>query len=340
MVTLATRSDSLPVHPPSSARAAIEGFLAEPRIALVGASQDPKDLSRVILRELVHRGYEVVPVNRRAAGQRFDDLPVVADLAAATTEPLGAALFMVPPAETLGLLRAAHAAGISKVWLHRGVGPGATTRGAAELAGDLGLSLVDGECPMMFFADATLVHRLHRSSRGLSGRFPVRVAPRRRPALTVVRVCIAVLTALVGLSAMVNGIQLVLDPTGAAVGLRPELLARSPFPSYTLPGLVLAGVVGLSQVATALTAIRRPARAPLLALAAGAILMGWIGGQWLFLTETHWLQPACFGLGLLEAALAFGALHLADRGLRAGLPTGPSCLERKEAVSRPTQGNP
>jgi hypothetical protein len=207
---------------------------------------------------------------------------------------------------------------------------------------------------MMFFADATLVHRLHRSSRGLSGRFPVRVAPRRRPALTVVRVCIAVLTALVGLSALVNGIQLVLDPTGAAVGLRPELLARSPFASYTLPGLVLAGVVGLSQIATALTAIalagslaprglvriRRPARAPLLALAAGAILMGWIGGQWLFLTETHWLQPACFGIGLLEAALAFGALHLADRGLRAGLPTGPSCLERKEAVSRPTQGNP
>lgn len=319
---------------PSATRAAIDAFLAERRVALVGASQDPKDLSRAILRELVRRGYEVIPINRRAVGQRFDGLPVVADLPSAASGPIGAALFMVPPTETLDLLRAARAAGISKVWLHRGLGPGATTQGAAALAAELGVSLVDGECPMMFFADAGLVHRLHRSSRSLAGRFPTRAAPRPRLALGLLRGFTALLSALLGVGALVNGLQLVLDPSGASVGLRTELLAGSPFSSYLIPGLILAVLVGLTQVAAALSTIRRPAQGPLLTLIAGALLMGWIGGQWLFLTETHWLQPTCFGLGLLEAALAFGAWQLGDHGLSLDLPRGPVCPREGDAVAR------
>ena len=38
-------------------------FLAQRRIALVGVSRDPRDLSRTLFRELRRRGYDVVPVN-------------------------------------------------------------------------------------------------------------------------------------------------------------------------------------------------------------------------------------------------------------------------------------
>ncbi len=36
-------------------------FLAQKRIALVGVSRQEKDFSRMVLRELVRRGYDVVP---------------------------------------------------------------------------------------------------------------------------------------------------------------------------------------------------------------------------------------------------------------------------------------
>src|SRR5512140_3348640 len=42
-------------------------FLALPRIALVGLSRDDKDFSRMVFRELVKRGIDVVPVNPGAA---------------------------------------------------------------------------------------------------------------------------------------------------------------------------------------------------------------------------------------------------------------------------------
>jgi hypothetical protein len=44
-------------------RAAIARFLAGKRIALVGVSSRTEDFSRALFRELVARGYDVVPVH-------------------------------------------------------------------------------------------------------------------------------------------------------------------------------------------------------------------------------------------------------------------------------------
>jgi len=49
----------------------VEGLLSLPRVALVGASHNPRDFSRVLMAELVKRGHDVVPVNLR--GGRIDD---------------------------------------------------------------------------------------------------------------------------------------------------------------------------------------------------------------------------------------------------------------------------
>jgi predicted CoA-binding protein len=46
---------------------AARALLARKRLALVGVARDQKDFTRVVQRELVRRGYDVVPVNPAAA---------------------------------------------------------------------------------------------------------------------------------------------------------------------------------------------------------------------------------------------------------------------------------
>ena len=45
----------------------IEDFLAQKRIAMVGISRDPTNISVTLFEELCRRGYDVVPVNPNAA---------------------------------------------------------------------------------------------------------------------------------------------------------------------------------------------------------------------------------------------------------------------------------
>ena len=52
----------------------IEEFLSQRHLALVGVSRNPKDLSRVILRELRKRGYQVALVNPAGGMNGYWDL--------------------------------------------------------------------------------------------------------------------------------------------------------------------------------------------------------------------------------------------------------------------------
>jgi uncharacterized protein len=47
----------------TSSLEAIQNFLAEKRIAMIGVSRDPKSFSVSLFDELCDRGYEVIPVN-------------------------------------------------------------------------------------------------------------------------------------------------------------------------------------------------------------------------------------------------------------------------------------
>ena len=53
-----------------ASKRAIDSFLSCRRIAVVGVSRDPKDFSRAVLRELLKRGYDVVPVSPALAACR------------------------------------------------------------------------------------------------------------------------------------------------------------------------------------------------------------------------------------------------------------------------------
>ena len=104
-------------------------FLSLKRIALVGVSRSEKDLSRAILRELLARGYDVVPVSPvlasaegRACFWRVPDIK----------PSIEAALIMTPRDQTDAVVQGCIEAGVKMVWLHRGAGAGSATYSAVE----------------------------------------------------------------------------------------------------------------------------------------------------------------------------------------------------------------
>jgi len=153
----------------TSTRHDIEDFLARKRLAMVGVSRDPKDFSRGLFADLRQRGYDMVPVNPKldeVGGTRcFARLQDV-------TPPVAGVLVMTAPEKTEQVVHDADEAGISRVWLHRGVGTGAVSEAAVNYCHARGLHLVAGYCPYMFLPEAQFFHRIHGFCLKVLGKYP------------------------------------------------------------------------------------------------------------------------------------------------------------------------
>jgi len=150
-------------------RAQIDRFLAGHRIGIAGVSSDPKDFSRMMLRELEARGYDVVPIHPRAteiAGRAA--YPHVYDVPG----KLDGVLIMTPRTATAEIVQQCMTAGVDRVWMHRGVGRGAVDHASATYARSRGLDVIEGECPMMFLPDTERVHHAHAAIRHAFGHYP------------------------------------------------------------------------------------------------------------------------------------------------------------------------
>jgi uncharacterized protein len=143
-----------------------EEFLMHPRLAVVGASDDPKNFGRTIYTELRDHGYQPVAVHPTAATVAGDPAHrAVADVPG----PLDGAVVMVPGAAAADVVRECLAAGVPRIWLFKGAGRGAVSEEAVRLCDEAGVPVVAGACPMMFLEPVTWFHRLHRSMRRLNG---------------------------------------------------------------------------------------------------------------------------------------------------------------------------
>ena len=148
-------------------RAVIDDFLAQRRLAFVGASHDPKEFSASVYRSLRERGYELLPVNPHAEEVEGDACyHDVADL----PDGVDGAIVMVPAAASAEVVQACIDRGIPRVWLHKGAGPSSVSEEAVGLCREHGLEVVDGACPMMFAEPVSWFHRVHRFERRLTGR--------------------------------------------------------------------------------------------------------------------------------------------------------------------------
>lgn len=134
-------------------------FLAAKRIAVVGLSRNEKDFSRMVLRELVRREHDVVPVHpemKEAEGRRC--YARIQDV----SPPPEVALLMTAPAVTERVVRDCAEAGVRRVWMHRGAGgAGAASEAAIAFCRENGIRVVRDLCPFMAFEGAGLPHRIH-----------------------------------------------------------------------------------------------------------------------------------------------------------------------------------
>lgn len=143
---------------------AIEAFLDNPSLAVVGVSRSGKGFGNVAYRVLRTKGYRVYPVNWSSPTvdgvrcyARVSDLPERVNI-------------VVPPAQAVEVVREAAAAGIRHVWLQQG----AESDEAVKVGAELGLNLVAGECILMY-AGPTGIHSAHRWLRQLTHRLPAEI---------------------------------------------------------------------------------------------------------------------------------------------------------------------
>lgn len=127
------------------------------------------------------------------------------------------------------------------------------------------------------------------------------------------RVTLVALELFMGLMAITCGVILATGFADDVLGMQTSVLDGTPFHSFVVPGIILAVVVGGSQLTAAFGLWRRVPWGKFASFVAGVTLMGWIVGEVALLgwIAPHGLQPFCFAYGSLVAALA--ARHM---GLR------------------------
>ena len=146
-------------------RTAVEDFVAQRKLALVGVSRGGKKFGNLALKALKEKGYRVLSVHPHA--EQIEGEHCYPSLLA-LPEQVEAALIVVPPAETERVVREAATAGITRVWLQQG----AESLDAIRFCEEHGLEVIHGECVLMFAQPVKSVHRCHRWLWKTLGRLP------------------------------------------------------------------------------------------------------------------------------------------------------------------------
>ena len=146
-------------------RISVEDFLSQKNIAVVGVSRSGDKFSNTAYKELKNKGYNVMPVNPKA--DTIDGEPCFHSLADIAQAPDGA-LVITPPKETENVVRDAIKAGVKRLWIQQG----AESEEALKLCEENGISVVNGECVLMFAEPAAFYHKIHRWVWKLLGKLP------------------------------------------------------------------------------------------------------------------------------------------------------------------------
>ncbi|MFO0547775.1 MAG: CoA-binding protein [Polyangiaceae bacterium] len=147
-------------------RAVIDDFLGQKSLALVGVSRDGQHgFGNAVRKELGEKGYHLHVVHPEV--DRIADQPCAHSLEEIAPE-VGGVVLVTPPSETLKLVEESARAGVRRVWIQQG----AESPEAIRRCEELGLSVVHGECILMFAEPTAWFHRAHRWARGAFGHLP------------------------------------------------------------------------------------------------------------------------------------------------------------------------
>jgi hypothetical protein len=150
-------------------REAADEFLAQRRIAVAGVSRDPKQPANLIYRRLREAGHEVYAINPYADEVEGD--PCWPDVGALPDTPDGVVVATTPEVAE-EVVRDCDAAGVERVWLHRGIGPGSVSEDAVGYCRTHHICVIPGGCPNMFGETSDPGHRCMRAALQLTGKIP------------------------------------------------------------------------------------------------------------------------------------------------------------------------
>ena len=143
----------------------VKNFLNNKSIAVVGVSRDKKKFGYAAYKHLKDRGYEVFPVNPSVAevdsNKCFPNLSSIKD-------HYDGVLLVIPPKQSEKVVKEAHDLGIKSVWFQQG----SSSDEAVKYCEENGMSVVRGECIMMFSEPVESFHKFHRWVWKIFGKLP------------------------------------------------------------------------------------------------------------------------------------------------------------------------
>lgn len=143
----------------------INDFLAPRKMAMAGASRNPKKFGGYVFNELKQKGFELYPVNPNA-----DEIQGVKCYHTIESLPAGVDRLLVVTSKTDTELVAQQAIkkGIKMVWVQQG----AESPESLKLLEDAGIPVISKKCIMMFAGPVKGVHGFHRFLVKSFGKFP------------------------------------------------------------------------------------------------------------------------------------------------------------------------
>lgn len=146
-------------------KAMIDDFISQHTLAIIGVSRKANKFGNIAFKELKAKGYQfylVHPSGEVIEGERsytsLKDLPA----------KVGGVLVSVPPAKAEEVVREAHEEGIYRIWLQQG----AESRATIQYCQQNGMSVIHGQCILMFAQPLTFFHKPHRWVMQLLGQLP------------------------------------------------------------------------------------------------------------------------------------------------------------------------
>lgn len=150
-------------------REAADEFLDQKRIAVAGVSRDSKQPANLVFRRLRDTGHQVFAVNPNA--REVEGTRAFASVRSIDGGVDGVVV-VTPPEVATQIVADCAAAGVPRVWLHRGLGPGSVSEEAIALGRQHGISVIPGGCPNMFGATSDAGHVCLRAVLRASGKLP------------------------------------------------------------------------------------------------------------------------------------------------------------------------
>jgi predicted CoA-binding protein len=148
---------------------AVQDFLAQKRVAVVGVSRSSGEAANLVYRKLRGAGYQVFAVNPNAKEVEGDTCyPDLRSIPGG----VGGVVIATPPQVTDQVVRECAEIGISRVWMHRSFGAGSVSHTAAEFCRQHNIAVIPGGCPMMFCKPVDVGHRCMRWMLKFTGGLP------------------------------------------------------------------------------------------------------------------------------------------------------------------------